>query len=64
LIEFPRLIEEMRTQEDEVAATMVETARGHAAMHFAWDAIARTLVGAMQRVSSPRQRASGAVLGG
>jgi hypothetical protein len=54
----------MRTQEDEVAATMVEAARGHVAMRFSWGAIARTLVEVMQRVCSPKQRAGGDVLGG
>ncbi|MGO9094324.1 MAG: glycosyltransferase family 4 protein [Bryobacteraceae bacterium] len=51
LIEFPRVIEEMRGQDDEVTATMVETARGYAATRFSWDVIGR---GLMERLLSSR----------
>jgi glycosyltransferase involved in cell wall biosynthesis len=61
LIKFPRVIEEMRNQDDQVTATMVETARGHAVLHFAWDVIARALMARLQDSRRPKLSANTAV---
>ena len=56
LIELPRLIEEIRSQDNNVTAVMVETARQHVAEHFSWEVIARKLLTAM-RSHQLKQRA-------
>lgn len=47
LIEFPRVIEEMRNQHEDTMTTMVETARQHVALRFSWEVIARDFLDAM-----------------
>jgi glycosyltransferase involved in cell wall biosynthesis len=54
LIEFPRVMEEMRNQDENLIATMVEAARRHAAVHFSWEVIAHPLVAALHGIRPPR----------
>jgi glycosyltransferase involved in cell wall biosynthesis len=48
LVDFPRVIEEMRQQDENLLATMVEAGRAHATSHFSWEVIARKLLHSMQ----------------
>jgi glycosyltransferase involved in cell wall biosynthesis len=45
--DFPRIIEEMRNQQLDGMASMVERAREHSADHFSWAVIARPLMEAL-----------------
>jgi len=55
LTEFPRVIEELRNEDDNIMATMVEAARQHAASRFSWEVIAKTLLDAMQQLHESRR---------
>jgi glycosyltransferase involved in cell wall biosynthesis len=50
LIEFPRVIEEIRNQDDNVLAMIVEAGRTHAASRFSWEVIAHPLLAALHGI--------------
>jgi glycosyltransferase involved in cell wall biosynthesis len=60
VIEFPRVIEEMRTEEASVIASMVERAQAHVMGHFSWEVIARQL---LERLLASRKDEKSAVAG-
>jgi glycosyltransferase involved in cell wall biosynthesis len=60
VIEFPRVIEEMRDEEASVIASMVERARAHVRTHFSWEVIAREL---RERLMAGRKEEKSAVAG-
>jgi glycosyltransferase involved in cell wall biosynthesis len=57
LIDFPRVIDEMRTQHESVTAAMVEAARSHAASGFSWQVIGRRFAAALRDVRGSREEA-------
>jgi glycosyltransferase involved in cell wall biosynthesis len=63
LIEFPRVIEEIRNQDTNVMACLVEAAREHVEFHFSWKVIARRLLTAMQMLHSSTIQGSGRPVG-
>jgi glycosyltransferase involved in cell wall biosynthesis len=63
LIEFPRVLEEMRNQDENLMATMVEAAREHASVHFSWEVIAHPLIAALHGIGPPRGRSAFTAVG-
>lgn len=64
LIEFPRVLEEMRNEDDNVTAATVEAARKHVAERFSWEVIARGFLTAMQSRRAKQQVLSAPVASG
>jgi glycosyltransferase involved in cell wall biosynthesis len=59
--EFPRVIEDIRTQDPGISAAMVERARAHVAERFSWEVIAQHL---LDRLAKSRKAATFAAMAG